>query len=170
MKHEARRPQSLPQRLRDHDGGGEQVGIGIDEPPSVLHDDPVDRAERRVDDPRRDVGDALGELDRKLGGPAVRLVRELVALQHPVDMLLPRIGVDRLARLAEGGDRDGRLASAPAIVLLGEVLPLQVGDRHHGRERRHGDGDADEAQQHAQLVHAQLVPGLPGDADDGGGQ
>ena len=169
MQHQTRRPEPLPERLGDHDGRGEKLGIGVGEPAPVLEHDPVDRAETRIDDAGRDVHDALGQLDRQLDHPAVRLVREAVALEDVIDMRLPRVGIDGLAALAEGRDRDRRLTSAPPVVLLGEVLALQIGDRDDGGERRDGDRDADEAEQHPELVDAQLVPRLARDADDGGG-
>ncbi len=68
--------------------------------------------------------------------------------------------------VGERGDRDRREPSAEAVGLLGLDLALVLAERDDGRDRADRHRDADEAQQHAELVVAQLRPGVDEGADD----
>ncbi len=88
-------------------------------------------------------------------------VAEPEALRDALEPLVERVDSRPACRLrANGDDRDGRCTPAPAVGLLGLELLLVLGERDDGGERGDRDRDADQAEQHPQLVHADLRPGV----------
>jgi hypothetical protein len=97
-----------------------------------------------------------------------RQVRERVAFRDPLHMRVEARPVHRRAVGAHRGDRHGRRAPAALVGLLGHLLLLVLAERDDGGESAHRHRDADEAQQHPELVVAQLRPRLAERADEAG--
>ena len=129
----------------------------------------MDLRERGVHDTRGDRRYAVGELhveEHSLGD--TRRVAEPEALGDTAEARIELVGVDGCAVIAADGDDDGRRSPSPPVGLLGLELTLVFRDRHDRGERSHRHGDPDQAEQDAQLVHADLRPGVGESAEEAG--
>ena len=156
----------LPQRLGDDDRGRGEVGVGLGEPAPFEQRRAVDHRIRRVDEARRHLSHLLRSLQRQHDGvDDPREVRELVPLGHTIDVRPELLPVHRRAVGAVRHELDGRGATAEPVGLLRHLLLLILAERDDRGDRPDRHRDADEAQQHAQLVMADLGPRLAQRAD-----
>ena len=162
------RADPLPERLADDEQRCEPVGIRLLEPAPVGDLEAVHRGVVDVDKRGLHLGDTVAELDALAHAAVGRRVGDRVPLLDGVHGLGERGAVDRGAGGRVGVGREGGGAAAAALEGLGRGLLGDAAESHDAREGGDRDGDADEAEEHAGAVDAQLGARLDDRADDGG--